>query len=186
MAEHNLTYDQQQDVESHAPYGTVFFILLNFTLMEYIYASYYRTTAMFFLLLGATLALTLLTWVAKLTLHIQYNRRWVYLTLIPALALSFLGAALPLLLGLLVLAFTKAALVGIYFMHLKFEGRWVYYMLVPAGILATVFIVALYPDIGLQPGEQAAAAEVEEEENAAPATPAVPSPVPSPARTPGS
>ena len=181
MAEHNLTYDQQQDVESHAPYGTVFFVLLNFTLMEYIYASYYHDrVATFIGLLGATLALTVLTWVAKWLLHIQYNRRWVYLTLIPAVVLAFLGMALPLLLGLLVLAFTKAALVGLYFMHLKFEGNWVYIMLIPAGILATVFIVALYPDIGLQQG-----AEPTEEEEVATA-PAVPGAAPAVAKAPGS
>src|SRR5690349_658502 len=131
MAEHNLTYEQEQDVESHAPYGTVFFILLNFTLMEYIYASFYHTTGMFFLLVGASLAITLLTWIAKVVLHIRFNRRWVYLTLIPAVVLAMLGTAFPMLLGLLIMAVTKAALVGIYFMHLKFEGRWVYYMLIP-------------------------------------------------------
>ena len=49
------------------------------------------------------------------------------------------------------MAIIKATLVGWYFMHLKFEGRWVYFMLVPAGILATIFVLALYPDIGMQP-----------------------------------
>ena len=53
--------------------------------------------------------------------------------------------------GLLAMAITKATLVGWYFMHLKFEGRWVYFMLVPAGVLATIFVLALYPDIGMQP-----------------------------------
>ena len=56
-----------------------------------------------------------------------------------------------LVVGLLAMAVTKAALVGWYFMHLKFEGRWVYFMLVPAGVLATIFVLALYPDIGMQP-----------------------------------
>jgi cytochrome c oxidase subunit IV len=54
-----------------------------------------------------------------------------------------------LVLGLMVMAVTKATLVGMYFMHLKFEGKWVYFLLVPAGILACVFIFALYPDIGM-------------------------------------
>jgi cytochrome c oxidase subunit IV len=56
-----------------------------------------------------------------------------------------------LILGLMSLAIIKAALVGMYFMHLKFEGRWVYFMIVPAGVLATIFVLALYPDIGMQP-----------------------------------
>lgn len=152
MAEHNLTYDQQQDVESHAPYLTIFFILLNFTLMEYIYASFYHSGPMFLLLIGASLALTLLTWVAKVTLHIQYNRKWVYLTLIPAVALALLGQGFPLILGLLIMAVTKAALVGIYFMHLKYEGNWVYIIMGPTVFLATVLSLALVPDMAMQKG----------------------------------
>jgi hypothetical protein len=165
MAEHNLTFDQQQDVESHAPYLTVFFILLNFTLMEYIYAyNHQHHAALFIKLIAASLAITLLTWAMKLFVHLPFNRNWVYLTLIPAVGLAFLGAALPLVLGLMILAVTKAALVGIYFMHLKYEGRWVFLMLIPAAILATVFIVALYPDVGLQPGvEQEIVAEQAEQ-----------------------
>ena len=49
-----------------------------------------------------------------------------------------------LVVGLLAMAITKATLVGWYFMHLKFEGRWVYFMLVPAGVLATIFVLALF------------------------------------------
>ena len=45
-------------------------------------------------------------------------------------------------------------------MHLKFEGRWVYFMIVPAGVLAMIFVLALYPDIGMQPiSEQPPSAE---------------------------
>src|SRR4051794_5591061 len=113
MADHNLTPAQQEHVESHAPYGTVFFILLNFTLMEYLYASFYHSPGLFALLIGACLSLTALTWIAWATLHIEYNRRWVYLTLVPALVVSFIP--IPMVLGLMVLAVIKAALVGIYF-----------------------------------------------------------------------
>src|SRR3954452_13938524 len=55
-----------------------------------------------------------------------------------------------LILGLMVLAFTKAGLVAWYFMHLKFEGRWVYLMIVPALFMAMFLVLALYPDIALQ------------------------------------
>jgi cytochrome c oxidase subunit IV len=55
-----------------------------------------------------------------------------------------------LVLGLMCLASFKAGLVGWHFMHLKFEGKWVYLWLIPAGLLAMVFIFALYPDIGRQ------------------------------------
>ncbi len=104
MAEPHRTYDQQQDVESHAPYLKVWVALLVLTVLEYAFASYLRV--------GFT-----------------------------TLALS-----------LMALALVKAALVAWYFMHLKFEGRWVYLMLVPAGILAAVLVLALFPDIGMQPG----------------------------------
>ena len=118
----NLTHDQQQHVESHAPYIKVFVALLILTILEYCYASF--------------------------------------------LNLSF-GS---LVLGLMALAIVKASLVAWYFMHLKFEGNWVYLMLVPAGILMVVFLVALYPDIGMQRTIWPDYRE-EEEEAAAPAEP---------------
>ena len=153
MAEPNRTYEQQQNVESHAPYGTVFFVLLNFTAMEYIYASFYHSSSMFVLLMMTAIALTLLTLVASKLLHLEFNRRWAYLTILPALGLAITGTAFPLVLGLLILAVTKAALVGIYFMHLKFEGRWVFMTLIPPTVLAVIFVALLYPDIGLQRGQ---------------------------------
>jgi hypothetical protein len=155
MAEPHRTYDQQQHVESHAPYGTVFFILLNFTALEYIYASFYETpVAKAIMMIVAAVVINIITTIAAAALHLHFNRKWVYLTMIPAVVLGSLQ--LGLVLGLMILAVTKATLVGMYFMHLKFEGNWVYYMLIPAAILATVFIVALYPDIGMQPGEESA------------------------------
>jgi len=152
MTEHNRTFAQQQHVESHAPYMTLFFVLLNFTAMEYFYAKFHGTWSLGPILLATAIVLTLLTAIAAAVFHLHFNRRWVYLTMVPALILTIFPV--PLILGLLVLAITKATLVGMWFMHLKFEGRWVYYMLVPAGILAVVFVVALYPDMALQTTEQ--------------------------------
>ena len=103
MEPHNLTYDQQQHVESHAPYMRIFYALLVLTVLEYLYAK------------------------------------------------AMAGGYASLILGLLALAFVKAALVGLYFMHVKFEGKWVYGVIVPASILATIMILALMPDIGMQP-----------------------------------
>jgi cytochrome c oxidase subunit IV len=121
MNEPHRTYDQQQHVESHAPYIKIWIILLVFTVAEWLYATY--ASVGFFLLV----------------------------------------------LGLMTMALTKAALVGLYFMHLKFEGRWVYAFLIPAGILATIFVLALYPDIGTQqPGVEPSA---DEEAAVAPASP---------------
>jgi cytochrome c oxidase subunit 4 len=84
-------------------YIRVFFALLIFTLIEYVYAHWYKD------------------WFVVLVL------------------------------GLMTWAIIKATLVGLYFMHLKFEGKWVYGMLIPAGILATIFVVALIPDVAMQP-----------------------------------
>jgi cytochrome c oxidase subunit IV len=86
--------------------------------------------------------------------HAPYLK--VFFALLVLTILEYFYAMMPvsflaLVLGLLALAVTKATLVGMYFMHLKFEGRWVYFMLVPAGVLATIFVLALYPDIGMQP-----------------------------------
>jgi cytochrome c oxidase subunit IV len=87
--------------------------------------------------------------------HAPYLRVWFALlvfTLIEYFYAKFTqDAFLVLVLGLMFWAIIKASLVGWYFMHLKFEGRWVYYMLIPAGILAAVFIFALYPDMALHP-----------------------------------
>jgi cytochrome c oxidase subunit IV len=57
---------------------------------------------------------------------------------------------LILLLGLLFWAAIKAGLVGWFFMHLKFEGNWVYILIVPACVLATIFVLALLPDMALK------------------------------------
>lgn len=131
MAEHNLTHDQQEHVEAHAPYMKVFFALLIFTILEYLYATY--------------------------------------------MPVGFV----MLVLGLMSMAVIKATLVAIYFMHLKFEGRWVYFMLVPAGILATIFICLLYPDIGMT-----GSAPAEEVEGVDDLTAGIPWPVRSPERPP--
>ncbi|MBX6313886.1 MAG: cytochrome C oxidase subunit IV family protein [Isosphaeraceae bacterium] len=154
------TFDQQQDLESHAPYGLVFFTLLNYTAMEYIYASFH-TSHWLPLWLGLTAVLLLaLTIIMSGVLRMHLTRGWVWLPLIPAIILSLLPV--PLVLGLMVLAVIKASLVGLFFMHLKFEGNWVYLLLIPAAILATVFIVALYPDIGMQPVGETTTEENEE------------------------
>ncbi len=150
MTAQNRTLDQQEHVESHAPYLTVFFILLNYTAMEYIFAKYHQSGKILTInLIGTAFALTIFTAVVARMYKLQFNRKWVYLTMIPAVVLAILPIGL--IPGLMALAITKAALVGIWFMHLKFEGIWVYYMLVPAGILAVILITALYPDMAMQP-----------------------------------
>ncbi len=160
MTAHNLTFDQEQHVESHAPYITLFFVLLNYTAMEYIFAKWHGQRLLPFWLIGMALFLTLLTAIAASVFKLEFNRKWVYLTMVPAVVLGF--TPFPLILGLMVLAITKATLVGLFFMHLKFEGNWVYYMLVPAGVLAVIMTLALYPDIAMQPSEQEQSSQEED------------------------
>lgn len=133
MTEPHRTYDQQQDVESHAPYIKIWAWLLVLTILEYLYALWASTHTSFFLLV----------------------------------------------LGLMSLATIKATLVGMFFMHLKFEGRWVYIMLVPAAVLASVFVMALYPDIGMRRGPLP---EELDEEQLSYALPAEPASCPGPVR----
>ncbi|HWE37013.1 MAG TPA: cytochrome C oxidase subunit IV family protein [Isosphaeraceae bacterium] len=149
MGEPHRTFDQQQDVESHAPYMTVFYALLNLTVQEYFYAKYHGTWGLLWMLLSG-IVLTGLVVVGSRWAGLHAGRGWIVLDLLPAVLLTFIHV--PLILGLLILAVTKATLVGMFFMHLKFEGRWVFYMLVPAGFLAMIFIFALIPDIAMQEG----------------------------------
>ncbi|GAC1334219.1 MAG: hypothetical protein NVSMB14_01270 [Isosphaeraceae bacterium] len=129
----------------HSPYMTVFYTLLNLTLMEYWYAYFHTSSALPFYMLVTAGLLSVVTYFGSKIAGIKIHMQWLYVALIPALLLSLIHV--PLILGLLILAVTKASLVGLYFMHLKFEGNWVYMMLVPAAFLATVLMVGLYPDI---------------------------------------
>lgn len=87
--------------------------------------------------------------------HTSYIKVWLVLLVLTVLeyfyAKLMAGNMAALVLGLLLLAGIKAALVALYFMHVKFEGRWVYAIMVPAGILATILVLALMPDIGTAP-----------------------------------
>lgn len=154
------TVAQQTHVETHAPYLTLFFVLLNYTAMEYVYAKFHTWSLLPVLLIGTAGLLTILTAVVASVYKLHFNRNWVYLTMVPAV---FLGVTpTPLIAGLMILAVTKATLVGMWFMHLKFEGNWIYLMLVPAGILATVLILGLLPDMTMQPTIEEQEAQEEE------------------------
>jgi len=159
MTEPNRANNHADD-EPHVPYITLFFVLLNFTAQEYFYAKYHQHGGLPFILFGTALMLTIVTAILAAVFRFDCSRKWIYLTLIPAIILSLLPV--PLVLGLVVLAVTKATLVGLFFMHLKYEGNWVYYMLVPAAILAMVFTFALYPDIGMHPTDQEMMAQEKE------------------------
>jgi cytochrome c oxidase subunit 4 len=87
--------------------------------------------------------------------HAPYLKVWAALAVLTLIeyvyAFAFKELFLLLLLGLLFWAVIKAGLVGWFFMHLKFEGNWVYILIVPAFVLATVLVLALMPDMAMQP-----------------------------------
>jgi cytochrome c oxidase subunit IV len=105
--------------------------------------------------------------------HAPYIKVWAYLAVLTAVeyfyASWFKDFFLILLLGLLFWALIKAGLVGWFFMHLKFEGNWVYMMIIPACVLATIFVLALLPDMALK--ENADEPIVEDTSYALPAPP---------------
>jgi cytochrome c oxidase subunit 4 len=98
MSERNLTHDQQVHVESHAPYMRVFWILLVFTIMEYLYAAG-MATGPFLILVGGLMFMAIFkaTMVGRYFMHLKYEGRWVYGFLIPAaiLAVILTVALLP-------------------------------------------------------------------------------------------
>jgi cytochrome c oxidase subunit 4 len=86
--------------------------------------------------------------------HAPYLKVWGALAVLTGIeyyyASWFKGVFFILLFGLLFWAVVKAGLVGWYFMHLKFEGKWVYAWIIPAFLLATIFVLALLPDMALK------------------------------------
>lgn len=100
MTEPHRTYDEQQHVESHAPYMKVFFALLIFTVLEYFYAKLASGAGFSLgaLILGLmVLAVTKASLVGIYFMHLKFEGRWVYLMLVPAsiLALVLIFALYP-------------------------------------------------------------------------------------------
>jgi Prokaryotic Cytochrome C oxidase subunit IV len=158
-----------EEHQPHSPYMTVFYTLLNLTLMEYWYAYFHGTSALPFYMLVTAGLLSVVTYLGSKAAGIKIGMRWLYVALIPAVLLSLIHV--PLLLGLLILAITKANLVGLFFMHLKYEGNWVYMMLIPAAFLAMVLIIGLTPDIAGQKEVPGLSLELMDTETSALASP---------------
>ena len=88
MLDHNLTSDQEIEVETHTPYLTIFGIIVGLTGLEYAYATYARVTFAALvagLMLMAAIKVFLVGWYF---MHLKFANRWVYLMLIPAAVLS--------------------------------------------------------------------------------------------------
>ncbi len=84
MAETNLTYEQEQHVESHAPYLRVFFALLILTIVEYFYAKLMSDGFVSLILGLMMLAIVKAMLVAWYFMHLKFEGRWVYIMLVPA------------------------------------------------------------------------------------------------------
>ena len=88
MLDHNLTADQESQVETHTPYLAIFWIVVGLTGLEYAYASFTRVsfgTLVGGLMLMAAVKVFLVGWYF---MHLKFANRWVYLMLIPAAVLS--------------------------------------------------------------------------------------------------
>lgn len=88
MQPRNLTYDQQQDVESHAPYLKVWVALLVLTVLEYGYAR--MMAGGFHVLVVGLLALALIkaVLVGMYFMHVKFEGRWVYFFIVPVTILA--------------------------------------------------------------------------------------------------
>jgi cytochrome c oxidase subunit 4 len=84
MAEHNVTADQELDIESHAPYMKVFWALLVLTILEYLYARFLPVNFIALVSGLMILALTKAFLVCWYFMHLKFEGRWVYLMLVPA------------------------------------------------------------------------------------------------------
>jgi cytochrome c oxidase subunit 4 len=91
MAEHNLTPEQERDVESHAPYMKVFWSLLVLTVLEYAYARFLPQLSFGSLVAGLmVLAFTKAFLVGWFFMHLKFEGRWVYMMLVPACLLALI------------------------------------------------------------------------------------------------
>ncbi len=84
-----------------------------------------------------------------------YLRAWAalaVLTLVEYFYASIFRDVLGVLvIGLVFWAAVKAGLVGWFFMHLNQERAWVYLLIGPACLLAVLLVLAVYPDVAMQP-----------------------------------
>src|SRR5947209_8625903 len=85
MAETNLTHDQEMAVESHtSQYMKVFFVLLIFTIAEYLYATFAPVSFVSLVLGLMAMALFKASLVGLYFMHLKFEGKWVYGLLIPA------------------------------------------------------------------------------------------------------
>ncbi len=89
----NLTTEQEIRGETHAPYMTVFWLVLGLTALEYAYATFTRVG--FGTLVGGLMAMAMVKvfLVGWYFMHLKFANKWVYLMLAPAAVLSVVVVA---------------------------------------------------------------------------------------------
>ncbi len=85
---HNEDMAQELDVESHAPYMRVWAILAILTLIEYFYAMIFKDHFLSLVLGLVCLALVKAGMVGWYFMHLKFERKWVYLLIIPACVMA--------------------------------------------------------------------------------------------------
>ena len=79
---------EELEVESHAPYIKVWAILAILTLVEYFYAMIFKDHFLFLVLGLVSLALVKAGMVGWYFMHLKFERKWVYLLIIPACVMA--------------------------------------------------------------------------------------------------
>ncbi len=85
-----LTADmaEELEVESHAPYMKVWFVLAVFTGLEYFYALFLKDHFLVLVLGLVTMALFKASLVGWFFMHLKFERKWVYILIIPACVMA--------------------------------------------------------------------------------------------------
>jgi cytochrome c oxidase subunit 4 len=79
---------EELEVESHAPYMKIWFILAVLTGVEYFYALIFKDHFPLLVLGLVSLALVKAAMVGWYFMHLKFERRWVYLLIVPACVMA--------------------------------------------------------------------------------------------------
>ncbi|MGC8640368.1 MAG: cytochrome C oxidase subunit IV family protein [Isosphaeraceae bacterium] len=85
---HNEDMAQELDVESHAPYMRVWLILAVLTAVEYFYAMFFKDHFPLLVSGLVSLALVKASMVGWYFMHLKFERKWVYILIIPACVMA--------------------------------------------------------------------------------------------------
>lgn len=98
MAEHvEPTPEVEQGTDIVKTYMRVFWVLLVFTILEYVYAMLFQEWFLGLVVGLMTLAITKATLVGMFFMHIKWEGKWIYAMLVPAgiLAMVFIFSLVP-------------------------------------------------------------------------------------------